>query len=83
VYSYIVGSIAGMLSNLDMEQTELNQKIDILNRIQLRYNLSPLLYKKILNALEYEQKYRSNRFNELLDSLPHGIKNEMLSIMHE
>ena len=36
-----------------------------------------------MNAIDYEAKNRNKAFDELLESLPHRIRNELLTIIYE
>ena len=83
IYSYIIGAVANVISSLDTQKKELNRKYEVLNQISGKYNLDPLFYRKIINALDYEAKNRNKGFEDMLENLPHKIKNELLSIIYE
>ncbi len=47
LFSFATGSLTSMISQRDQHQAFLNDRIAILNQIQLEYNIEPDLYRKI------------------------------------
>ena len=62
VYSYIIGAVANVISGLNTDQQQRQHQYDILNKIAKKYNISPLFYRKIQNAIDYETKQRNKDF---------------------
>ena len=82
IYSYVIGSVANVLQNLDHDTKELNQKYEVVNEMAKKYHISRELYRKIINALDFEHKNRNKAFEEVLDHLPHSLKNELMTIAY-
>ena len=82
IYSYIIGAVSGLVSSLNARKNVLNNKINILNKISSKYSINPLFYRKIQNALDYEFRNDNKAYDDLLNSLPIRMKNELLSIIY-
>lgn len=82
VYSYMVGSLTNLVSNLDSRKSKLRKKIEILQNVTDEYKVGDTLYKKLANAIEYEHTHSRKEVDELIDSLPSKLKSQLLIVIH-
>jgi hyperpolarization activated cyclic nucleotide-gated potassium channel 1 len=82
VYSYMVGSLTNLVSNLDSRKSKLRKKIEMLQIVSDEYKVSDNLYKKLANAIEYEHTHSRKEVDELIDSLPSKLKSQLLIVIH-
>jgi hypothetical protein len=83
IYSYTTGSLTALLSNLDSRKAKLNRKLDLLHEISKEYKLNKVFYNKLANALEYEHNRSTKEFEELINSLPSYLRNQLLIVIYE
>ena len=57
IYSFIIGSLASLVSSLDIQQQQFSNKLNVLIQLKKEYNFDNALYLKIKNALKYGTKY--------------------------
>jgi CRP-like cAMP-binding protein len=84
LYSYIIGSLTNLLSNLDLREAKLTRKLDIVNRLHREYpNIKENFYKKITSALEYNHKNSKLNIDFLLADLPLTLKSKLLIVIYQ
>ena len=54
-YSYTIGTITSIMTESDRKQARLDSKMKVLNDIQKEFNMNKRFYKKLKQALEYDQ----------------------------
>ena len=55
-FTFISGALSSIISNYDLQQAELQEKLLHLNRLKIQANLTDALYDEIRNALKHESK---------------------------
>ena len=84
LYSYIIGAITNLLSNMDLREAKLARKLDIVNRLHREYpNIDKELYKKLTIALEYKHKNSKSDIDSLLNDLPLSLKSRLLIVIYQ
>ena len=82
-FSFMNGSLTSILANHDQKNAALNEKISILNNIHSDYVLPLDLYMQCKKNLEYSNKSNMNLIVNFLEQLPHGLKMEVSTYIHE
>ena len=84
LYSYIIGSLTNLLSNLDQREAKLTRKLDIVNRLHREYpTINKEFYKKITTALEYKHKNTKSNIDSLLSDLPLTLRSKLLIVIYQ
>lgn len=84
LYSYIIGSLTNLLSNLDLREAKLTRKLDIVNRLHREYpSIDKNFYKKIATALEYRHKNTKSDLDLLLNELPLQLRTKLLIVIYQ
>ncbi|OMJ85063.1 hypothetical protein SteCoe_13718 [Stentor coeruleus] len=84
LYSYIIGSLTNLLSNLDIREAKLTRKLDIVNRLHREYpSIDKNFYKKIATALEYKHKNTKSNIDTLLSDLPLTLRTKLLIVIYQ
>lgn len=83
LYSYTIGSLTNLLSNIDSRKAKLNKKLDILNNLARDFKFSKVFFKKLTNALEYEYSHNKEEYNEVINDLPIYLQTQLLVIIHK
>ena len=81
-FSYATGSLSSLLQNLDNSTEKLNEKINVLNDIREHYNIGPVLYEELRQAIQYEVEKDVSNIVALIDSLPHRLKMDLSVKIH-
>lgn len=66
IYSYIIGSLTNILSNVDSLKAKLDRKLEILSEITKEFNLSKVFVKKLTSSLEYEHAASRHELDDLV-----------------
>jgi hypothetical protein len=53
-FSFSIGSLSSLLSNLDSKQAKLKEKLNVLEQLKKDYNIPFVLYNKLSRALKYD-----------------------------
>lgn len=53
LYSFTIGSLASLISDMDSQQARFNQKLNILISLKKDYKFTNRLYLRVKNALRY------------------------------
>lgn len=84
LYSYIIGSLTNLLSNLDVREAKLTRKLDIVNRLHREYpSIDKSFYKKIATALEYRHKNTKSNIDSLVNDLPLSLRTKLLIVIYQ
>jgi len=82
LYSFTIGSLSSLLSNLDSKSAQLDTQLNTLIQLKSQYNLDEELYSR----LKVGVKYGLTRYNfdkvEFLNNLPLNLRVELSVIMH-
>jgi hypothetical protein len=82
-YSFAIGSLSSVLSNMDSKKAKLKNKLGILEKLRLEYKLNYQMYSKLKKALQYDNSRDESDKFEFISGLPLGLKFEMAVIMHQ
>ncbi|CAG9329138.1 unnamed protein product [Blepharisma stoltei] len=82
-YSFIIGSLSSLLTNLDSRTSKMNRKLDILKSLSRQYKFSPEFYSKISNAIEYHYKQTKLDLDEILEDLPLNLRTQLLLVIYQ
>jgi hyperpolarization activated cyclic nucleotide-gated potassium channel 1 len=72
-YSYTVGTISTIMSELDREQEKIDGKMHILQDIQREFKLKKALLKRIINSFKLNRSSTTEDYSDLLKSLPRRL----------
>lgn len=70
VYSYMIGSLTNILSNVDSVRAKLDKKLEVLSDLAKTYSLNKIFVKKLASSLEYEHSTSRGLLEEILQDLP-------------
>jgi len=70
VFSMVTGSLASILASMDVENALWSESLDLLNRLQERYNLPKTLYNEVKKAIKHEMHEDSAGIHQFIESLP-------------
>lgn len=54
-YSFVIGSLTGIIQNIDKDAAKLKQKLDTLSNIRAEYNINFALYWRLRRSLYYDE----------------------------
>ena len=81
-YSFTIGSLSSLISNLDSNSARLDSQLNSLSQLRTQYNIDDDLY----NRLKIGVKFGLTRYNfdkvEFLNKLPLNLRVELSVIMH-
>lgn len=83
MYSFAIGSLSTIVSNLDAKTAEINQKLDILSSIQSEFNIDKDVYDKVRKAIKYNQSSNQKDIMSFLDELPNKLRIELSKVIHD
>jgi Ion channel len=82
LFSFATGSLTSMISSRDQTEALLNDKIAVLNQIQLEYSIDPDLYNKIQRTLQYGFKKIKRDAIKFMEELPQSLKQELSMVIN-
>lgn len=82
-FSFATSSLTSLLSNYDQANANLQDKVQILNRIYKDYALPLELYERLRQAVKYDHNKDQNDVNAFVAELPHKLKLEVSLFIHE
>lgn len=82
-YSYTIGTITSLMSDMDKGKARLDRNLKILQDIAHKYNINKRFYDKLKSALEYNQQVTSNERNEVISCLPKKLAMQLNVIMNQ
>lgn len=84
IYSWGLSSISTYIQAKDTKTIEFLQKCELLDEIKVKHEkMSDELYDKIHRFLQYKLKNEKKDRNVILDSLPIGLRNNMIYQMYK
>ena len=83
IYSFAIGSLSSIVSSLDSNTAEMNQKLQILSRIKREFNLDQDIYDKIRKVIKYDLSNSQKDKMNFLQELPNKLRIELSHIMHD
>lgn len=82
-FSFAQSALATLMSNYDQANAQLQEKINVLNRIYKQYYLPLELYQRLKHAIKYDFNKDKNDINHFVEFLPHKMKMELSLHIHE
>ena len=82
-YSFTIGSLSSLLSNLDSKNASFDQKMSTLIQIRNQYDINDLLYNRVKSALKYGHIKTDEEKRNFLNDLPSNLRIELSVIMHQ
>ena len=84
IYSYSVSALSNYVSMVDSKTLDYQNKIATLEQLRVTHEKMPnQLYDKISKFLLYRLKHESGDKNEIIDSLPNGLRNKLILEMYK
>ena len=78
VFAYVVGSICGIVSNMDRKNNEFHELIDELNKFMTEARLPPLLMTRLRDYFKYRHRTSSmESMGKLLDFMSPQLRGEV------
>jgi CRP-like cAMP-binding protein len=82
-YSYTVGTITSLMTELDKKKVKFENKVLILNDINKNYSMGKKLYRQIKAALEFDKSNFNKDKEEMIASLPKKLAFQLNLIMNK
>ena len=83
IYSYSVSALSNYVQTVDSKTLDYQNKIEILEQIRVSHEKMPNdLYDKISKFLLYRLHHSSGDKNEIIDTLPTGLRNKLILEMY-
>ena len=74
-FSFVNGSLASILQNVDIQKAEYQRKVDILNKLYKDYCLPLDIYIETKKTIDYElDKNKIEEYQKFIDEQPHKLK---------
>lgn len=83
IYSYIIGSLTNLLSNVDSRRAKLNRKLEILDNLTREYGFNQNFYKKLNVALEYQHLNSKQDLSDLIEDIPGNLRVQLLVVIYQ
>ena len=81
-YSFTIGSLSSLLSNLDSKNASIEQKLSTLIQLKNEYKINNLLYHQVKRTLKYGYVKTDEEKLKFLNELPLNLRIELSCIMH-
>ena len=81
-YSFTIGSLSSLLSNLDSKNASYDQRLNTLLQIRNQYNIDVGLYNRVKKTLKYGQVQNADKKIKFLNDLPLNLRVELSVTMH-
>ena len=81
-YSYVIGTVTGLLSDLDRRQAKLAARLSALQDIAAQFNVSKKFFMQLKSALEQDQYNTRKDRQDVLNSLPRKLAARLTFVMH-
>ena len=82
IYSFLVSHMMLVLK-ISPKKEEYNRKLNLLNDIKIKYNLTNKLYYKIHRILDFNYEIDNKDKFQLLDYVPSNLRYELIEIMYK
>ena len=84
IYSYSVSALSNYVQTVDSKTLDYQNNLEILEQIRVTHEKMPNeLYDKISKFLLYRLHHSSGDKNEIIDSLPSGLRNKLILEMYK
>jgi CRP-like cAMP-binding protein len=83
LYSFAIGSLSSIVSTMDQQTEEMNQKLQILSSIKKEFNLNQGIYDKVRKVIKYDLSRNQKDKMNFLQELPNKLRIELSQIMHD
>lgn len=81
-YSYIIGTVTGVLGDLDRRQGKLTSRLSALQDISSQFQISKKFFLQLKSALEQDQYRARKDRQDVLSSLPRKLAARLTFVMH-
>lgn len=82
-FSFASGSLASIMQNYDSQQAVINERLMLLDNIAKNFNFSEQLHEDLKNALSFEAPKANEDLEELMKSLPHRLRSQVIAEVHK
>jgi CRP-like cAMP-binding protein len=82
-YSFAVGSLTTLISNMDKKDVKLNEKMGFLRELKDKFKLSYSFYLNVRKSILYDHNRSTIDKYQFLNSLPPNLRLELSYIMHQ
>ena len=82
-YSFAIGSLSSVISNMDSKTAKLKQKLQTLNDLKQEFRLPRELYSKLKKALKYDHNRNISDKSLFMTSLPNALRLELSLILNK
>ena len=82
IYSYTIGALSNLMTNLDARKAKLNRKLELLGELSLEYGISKDFHQKLATALEYDHHKNRQDFDEISECLPLNLRNQLRIVVY-
>jgi len=69
-FSFATGSLSSLMNSLDTVSAKMKKKVQILDNIKKQYQINPLLYEKIQQAIKFEAENDKSDIIKFIKELP-------------
>lgn len=83
MYSFFIGTLSVIISAINEEQNELNEKLGYVNQIQRVFDISDNLYEKVKRAVKFGTNKVEIDNKTLLQNLPIKLRLELSRILND
>ncbi|CAG9335933.1 unnamed protein product [Blepharisma stoltei] len=83
IYSFFVSSLTNIVISKDDINCKLERKRDIINSLAKQHNISPEFYRKLMDAIEYNQKHDRTDLDALIEDLPINLRTQLLIVIYK
>jgi len=83
MYSFAIGSLTTIVTNLDAKTAEVNQKLQILSSLRTEFKIENEIYEKVRKVIKFDLWKMQTDNNDFLQLLPNKLRNELSQIIHD
>ncbi len=83
LYSFAIGSLSSIVSTMDQQNEEMDQKLQILSSIKKEFNLDQGIYDKVRKVIKYDLSRNQKDKMIFLQELPNKLRIELSQIMQD
>jgi hypothetical protein len=83
MYSFAIGSLTTIVTNLDAKTAEVNQKLQILSSLRSEFRIDDKIYEKVRKVIKFDILKMQTNNNQFLMLLPNKLRSELSQIIHD
>ena len=83
IYSFWIGTLSGIISNLNQKRDELNEKLDYIEDIYRNYDIEKSTYVKVKKTLLFNTNKDEIENKVLIEGMPNKIKLELSQVIND